>query len=389
MSLVGNGQGEAARFAPGLRVYPHHGGARLHGDVLRDHLKNTDLVVTTYATASRDIDELAGYGWNRVVLDEAQAVKNSLSRAAKAVRRLRLGEFVHLAAINGPSVTVVAGHDQALDELIAACHADGIQARRIDVDYPSHTAGMAALEDRLLADLNSIHPRTPDVPLYSTVTGELLTARMDAQYWYDNIRHIVRFGPAVQALLDTGHGVFIEVSPHPVMTVGISELGRSATVLGTLRRDSGGLGQFLSSAVSAYAAGVRVRWQSLLPHARTIELPTYQFDRSRYWLAAPAAAACTPGAVLSAHPLLGGEIELPGGGTLYTGRLSVDAHPWLSEHVVAHAAILPGTVFIDLALHAVGRLEELTIERPLRQSAPPATPTSACPWNRPVPAAGP
>lgn len=88
MSLVGNWQREAAKFAPSLRVYAHHGGTRLRGDALREHLADLDVVVTTYATATRDIDELAGYRWHRVVLDEAQAVKNSLSRGAKAVRRL-------------------------------------------------------------------------------------------------------------------------------------------------------------------------------------------------------------------------------------------------------------------------------------------------------------
>ncbi|MGH3856960.1 MAG: DEAD/DEAH box helicase, partial [Pseudonocardiaceae bacterium] len=101
MSLVGNWQREAAKFAPELRVYPHHGGTRLHGDALREHLKDTDLIVTTYATATRDIDELAGYRWDRVVLDEAQAVKNSLSRAAKAVRRLDAG---HRVALTGTPV---------------------------------------------------------------------------------------------------------------------------------------------------------------------------------------------------------------------------------------------------------------------------------------------
>src|SRR6202022_1507837 len=78
MSLVGNWQREAAKFAPGLRVYAHHGGARLHGDALRELLEQTDLIVSTYATATRDIDELAGYEWNRVVLDEAQAGKKRL-----------------------------------------------------------------------------------------------------------------------------------------------------------------------------------------------------------------------------------------------------------------------------------------------------------------------
>jgi SNF2 family DNA or RNA helicase len=101
MSLVGTWQREAAKFAPALRVYAHHGTARLHGEELAEQLDATDLIVTTYATAARDIDELAEYQWNRVVLDEAQAVKNSLSRGAKAVRRL---DAEHRVALTGTPV---------------------------------------------------------------------------------------------------------------------------------------------------------------------------------------------------------------------------------------------------------------------------------------------
>jgi SNF2 family DNA or RNA helicase len=96
VSLVGNWQREAARFTPGLRVYAHHGTARLTGELLAARLADADLVVTTYATATRDMDELAGHQWHRVVLDEAQAVKNSLSRSAKAVRRLTAGHRIAL-----------------------------------------------------------------------------------------------------------------------------------------------------------------------------------------------------------------------------------------------------------------------------------------------------
>jgi SNF2 family DNA or RNA helicase len=101
MSLVGNWQREAAKFAPGLRVYAHHGRERLRGDALRDRLAMTDLMVTTYATGTRDIDELCGYDWQRVVLDEAQAIKNSLSQTAKATRRLRAA---HRVALTGTPV---------------------------------------------------------------------------------------------------------------------------------------------------------------------------------------------------------------------------------------------------------------------------------------------
>src|SRR6516165_9148616 len=96
MSLVGNWQREAARFAPALRVYAHHGRERLREGELAGRLAETDLMVTTYATATRDIDELAGCEWQRVVLDEAQAVKNNRSQAARAVRRLRAGQRIAL-----------------------------------------------------------------------------------------------------------------------------------------------------------------------------------------------------------------------------------------------------------------------------------------------------
>src|SRR5215468_8236822 len=96
MSLVGNWQREAARFAPALRVYAHHGRERLREGELAGRLAETDLMVTTYATATRDIDELAGCEWRRVVLDEAQAVKNNRSQAARAVRRLRAGQRIAL-----------------------------------------------------------------------------------------------------------------------------------------------------------------------------------------------------------------------------------------------------------------------------------------------------
>jgi SNF2 family DNA or RNA helicase len=96
MSLVGNWQREAAKFTPGLRVYAHHGRERLRDEQLAGQLARADLMVTTYATATRDIDELVGYEWRRVVLDEAQAVKNSLSQAARAVRRLTAGQRIAL-----------------------------------------------------------------------------------------------------------------------------------------------------------------------------------------------------------------------------------------------------------------------------------------------------
>ncbi|WP_152365910.1 DEAD/DEAH box helicase [Microlunatus speluncae] len=96
MSLVSNWEAEAAKFAPALRVHAHHGRERLHGQELADRIGEVDLIVTTYGTATIDIEELAEIDWQRLVLDEAQVIKNRLSKTSKAARRLRAGQRVAL-----------------------------------------------------------------------------------------------------------------------------------------------------------------------------------------------------------------------------------------------------------------------------------------------------
>ncbi|MEK8170196.1 acyltransferase domain-containing protein [Streptomyces sp. M19] len=133
----------------------------------------------------------------------------------------------------------------ALDTLLAACEADGVRARRVPVDYASHSPQVERLRDRILQVLDGLRPRASAVPLYSTVTGELLdTTTMDAAYWYESLRRPVRFDQTVGLLLDLGHDLFTETSPHPVLTAGIQdrieENGARAATAATLRRDEGG-----------------------------------------------------------------------------------------------------------------------------------------------------
>ncbi|HEY0698931.1 MAG TPA: type I polyketide synthase, partial [Micromonospora sp.] len=164
---------------------------------------------------------------------------------------------ISVAAVNGPTSTVVSGDVDALDELLDRCAAEGIEARRIAVDYASHSAHVEAVRDQLLSTLADVTPRSGMVPFYSTVTAEPVdTATLDADYWYRNLREPVRFAAVVARLLDEGHGVFVEASPHPVVTVGISEAighaGSPAAVVGTLRRDEGGPERFLLSLAEAW-----------------------------------------------------------------------------------------------------------------------------------------
>ncbi|MGW1061350.1 type I polyketide synthase [Micromonospora rubida] len=197
---------------------------------------------------------------------------------------------ISVAAVNGPAATVVAGPPDALVELLARCAADDIRARRVDVDYASHSAQVEEIRDDLLAALTGLAPQTGDIPFYSTVDGDWLdTAALDGGYWYRNLRRTVAFAPAVRALVASGHTTFLEMSPHPVLTAGIDDTAQEAGIpviaLGTLRRDEGTLHRLLGALGEAWVRGLPVTWGVALPGAghRPVALPTYPFQRRHYW----------------------------------------------------------------------------------------------------------
>ncbi|MFD1503328.1 type I polyketide synthase, partial [Streptosporangium lutulentum] len=197
---------------------------------------------------------------------------------------------VEIAAVNGPRATVVAGDAQALTELLAHCETGNVRARRIPVDYASHSAHVEAIREDLLRTLAGVTPVASAVAFYSTVTGERLdTTGLDAGYWYRNLRHTVDLDGAVRALRRDGYGTFVESSPHPVLTVGLQEiLDDAGVVVGSLRRDQPGPARFLTSMAELHARGGQVDWRQAAGGTR-LELPTYPFERTRYWLDAQAA----------------------------------------------------------------------------------------------------
>jgi acyl transferase domain-containing protein len=289
------------------------------------------------------------------------------------------GDGVSVAAVNGASSVVLSGDADALDELRDTIVADGARAKRLPVDYASHGAHVESIRERLLTDLAGIEARAAEVPFYSTVTGGLYdTTGLDATYWYTNLRQSVLFAPTTRTLLDGGYGVFVECSPHPVLLHSIEETadaaGADVTGLGSLRRDDGGPDRVLASLGEAFVAGIPVDWSQAFAGTpvRAAELPTYPFQRERFWLGHSPATGDVTAAGLSAtgHPLLGAAVPVAGGGTLFTGRLTAATAPWLADHAVGGTVLLPGTAFVELALGAghdlgCGHVTELTLQAPL------------------------
>ncbi|MEB4211035.1 type I polyketide synthase [Mycobacterium sp. 94-17] len=312
-----------------------------------------------------------------------------VSLACSRVRAEQLiagwGERLNIATVNGVAAVVVSGEVGALTELIRRCEADDIRARRIDVDYASHSAQVDAIRAPLADALGGLVPRSSAVTFFSTVTGEPMdTAGLDADYWFQSIRQTVQFERAVRSACDAGYQVFIESSPHPVLMAAIEETmpdSERAVVIPSLGRDDGGPDRFWLSAAQAHVAGVAVDWRATLAGlgGQRVDLPTYGFVRQRFWLPAGSTGshdAGTVGLAAAEHGLLGAVVPRPdSGGVVLTGRVSAAAHPWLADHAVGETVLFPGAGFVELAIRAgdevgCGVLDELTLSAPLLLPTP-------------------
>jgi acyl transferase domain-containing protein/NAD(P)-dependent dehydrogenase (short-subunit alcohol dehydrogenase family)/acyl carrier protein len=313
---------------------------------------------------------------------EGVMISVALSVEQLAARIASLQGRIEVAAENGPSSTILSADRRAADELLAQCAAEGVRTGEIQASLPSHSTWVEPLREEVLEALAPISPRSSEVPFYSTVTGEVLdTAELDAEYWYRNLRQPVRFEAVTRRLLEQGHRVLIEISSHPVFALALGQTvedalpdAERASVLATLRRDQGGPDRFALSLAEAHAAGAEVHWESFFAGsgASAVKLPTYPFQRKRYWQSANGRGDVrSTGQSPAEHPLLSAIVDDPKGeGVTLTGRLSLQSHPWLADHAVSGTVLLPGTAFVEMALRAAEEVgcrsvEELTLQAPL------------------------
>ncbi|MET1073974.1 MAG: type I polyketide synthase, partial [Umezawaea sp.] len=326
----------------------------------------------------------------RVVALRGKALVSLAGKSGMASIALPLAELeariadvpgVTVATINGPRAVTLSGQPEVLDALVAEWEAEGVRAKRIRVEYASHSPVVEVIRDEVLEVLAPITPRSTTIPMFSTVTGELVDgSELDAAYWYGNARGTVVFAPTVETMIGQGFRAFVEVSPHPVLTMPVQDVLDDAEVtglaVGSLRRDHGGLRRFLTSLGEAHVRGLRVDWAVVFAGtgARAVDLPTYAFQHRRYWLIGNDTAVVdvtSAGLGAADHPLLGAVVELSDeGGVVFTGRVSVGTHPWLADHVVSGLVFVPGTAFVDLAVRAADHvdcalLDELTVQAPL------------------------
>lgn len=271
-----------------------------------------------------------------------------------------------IAASNGMRTTVISGDPGALDTLLSELAHKGVFCRRIKVDVASHSPQVEPLKEELLRALADLHPVEATVPMRSTVTGAMLRGpELGAHYFWQNLRAPVRFAHAIRSLLGEQHGLFLEMSPHPLLVQSIEEAlseaqkehPRPGLALPSLRRGQDERRTLLGSLAALHAHGYPVPWRRLFPEGgRVLSLPTYPFVRTKYWLDTDA----EPGRdrrespARASHPLLGSGLLLStqAGTRVWQSALSLRSQPWLGDHRVQGEPVFPGAAYIEMALSA-------------------------------------
>ncbi|WP_434599906.1 SDR family NAD(P)-dependent oxidoreductase [Streptomyces sp. A5-4] len=340
---------------------------------------------------SRLMKRIAGRGAMAVFPVAAQAMEEYLSAGGAA-------GSVTTAAHLSPTATVVSGSPEAVNALLDSRAQEGIDGLLVQVDVASHSPQVDQILGELADELAALRPRPPRIPLYSTVAAGR-EARMDAQYWVDNLREPVMLADAVRAAAQDGHEVFVEVSPHPVLArplhdtldaIGITD----AVIQPTLRRGEHPLEVLAEGSARLHCHGHRIVWNQVWAGGTLLALPPRNWDHQPYWLAdAPPPAAVLPSAE---HPLLGHRTEPADrpGTFIWQAALTAPSLPWLTQHTAAGSRSLPAGAHGELML-AAGRaiglrspaVRDLAFYSPVPTDSAPLTLQTVCTTDPGAPSA--
>ncbi|MFE2492943.1 type I polyketide synthase [Streptomyces scopuliridis] len=288
-----------------------------------------------------------------------------------------LSAEVAIAAVNGPTAVVISGAEDQVLKTAERLAAGGRRTSRLPVSHAFHSPLMDPMLDGFRAVAEKLTYEAPRIPVVSNLTGEPATAGelAGADYWVRHVREAVRFADGVRTLADKGVGTFLELGPDGVLSALVrASVPDEAVVVPVLRKDRSEELTAVTALAQLHAHGVPADWTGVFAGtgARRVELPTYAFQRERYWPSvSPVAAgdASGLGLVAAGHPLLGAAMTVAGSDdVVLTGRLSLPAHPWLAAHRISGGPVpLPAAAFAELAVRAgdeVGceLIEELTVE---------------------------
>ncbi|MFD7997664.1 SDR family NAD(P)-dependent oxidoreductase [Streptomyces mirabilis] len=266
---------------------------------------------------------------------------------------------VCVAAVNSGRSTVIAGDVEPLETLLADLDREQVFARRLDVDYASHSPGVEPVRATVLDELDGVTTCPTSVAWYSTVTGEPVTEELEADYWYTNLREPVRFAPTVERMAADGYRCFVELGPHPSLVTALHTVAEDSghenlVAVGSLRRDEDGPACLDRAAAELHVHGRPIDWRRLVPDTAPADLPTYAWDPRRHWIEPESTTGASGLFDRAAHPLLGIQLQSPDE-TRWTfrGEWSEDTADWLPDHTVFGRTVVSGTTLMELCRAAL------------------------------------
>jgi acyl transferase domain-containing protein len=327
-------------------------------------------VAAAYVAGALSIDDAV-----RVICHRSRLFKRTAGQGGMAAVELSIDEArgvlvgyedrVSIAVSNGPTSTVLSGDPAALAAILDQLQRRDIFCRMVKVDFASHSPQMEPLRADLLQALEGLQPRAESVPIYSTVTGQVSHGlEFDTLYWARNMREPVLFSTAVQRLVEDGHDIFLEISPHPIllsaMQQGFHHFGQEAAVLPSLRREEDEHTVLLGSLGALYTLGHPVDWNRIYPTGgRCVRLPFYPWQHERYWLEPSVGDANSRREQFSrngtgTHPLLGRHFKSPhaAGTHFWETTLDKNSLPYLDDHRIQGVAVLPASAYVEMVLAA-------------------------------------
>ena len=265
-----------------------------------------------------------------------------------------------VAVVASPESTVIGGATQTVRDLVAAWEQRNVMAREVAVDVASHSPQVDPILDELTDVLGDLSPMTPEVPYYTATSFDPRdTPVCDAWYWADNLRHMVRFAVAVQAALEDGYRVFAELAPHPLLTHAIEQTARSLgmplATIAAMRREQGLANGLRGLLADLYSAGAAIDFSALYPSGRLMDAPLPTWSHRPLLLARDGQDSRSRDACMVAvHPLMGAHVRLQEEPErhVWQGEVGTAAQPWLGDHEIHSAAVLPAAVWCEMALTA-------------------------------------
>ena len=280
--------------------------------------------------------------------------------AARIEQELAELDDVVVSVIASPESTVIGGAAERVRDLIVEWERRGVLAREVAVDVASHSPQVDPILDELADVLAELAPTTGTVPFYGTAMDDpRARPAFDAGYWVDNLRRPVRFSTAVLAALDDGHRVFLELSPHPLLTRAVDQCARSASLpaaaIASMRRGQETPNGLLDAIIEVHAAGGGVDFAALYSGGELVDAPLPTWTRQHLLVRT---GQSRPAHTVKIHPLLGVHIRLDEDEERHAWQSDVGTAvlPWLADHRVRDVAAYPGAAHCESALTAAAEV---------------------------------